>query len=64
MGESQEKRSSGFITIAKLWIIRFIVGSIIAMSAKKIDSYLDAKYGPSDYDKKIVEIWDSVKNIF
>lgn len=64
MGQHEEKRTVGVITLFKIWVIRFVIGSCIAFAAKKADSFLDKKYGPDEYDKKIIEIWNSVKNIF
>jgi hypothetical protein len=59
-----EKRAFGIIHITKLWVIRLILGSSVALFAKKIDSYLDAKFGPSDYDKRIIEVWANIKGFF
>jgi len=59
-----EKRTFGIIHITKLWVIRLIIGSSVALLAKRIDSYLDAKYGPADYDKTIVEVWNNLKSFF
>lgn len=64
MGKHEQKRQIGGLTILKLWVIRILIGSSIALFGKRIDEYLDKKYGPSDYDKKIAEVWDSVKNFF
>jgi hypothetical protein len=52
------------IGFLKLWIIRLVIGSSIAFVAKKADNYLDRKYGPDNYDKKIIEFWDAIKNYF
>lgn len=59
-----EKRAFGVIQITKLWVVRLIIGSTIALFAKKMDSYLDAKFGPSDYDKRIIKVWDDIKDFF
>lgn len=64
MGKPEQKRPEYLIGFLKIWVLRIIVGSSIAFVAKKADNYLDEKYGPSDYDKRIIELWDSVKNLF
>jgi hypothetical protein len=64
MGKPEQKRPEYLIGFFKLWALRIIIGSSIAFVARKADNYLDKKYGPSDYDKKIVELWDAVKGFF
>lgn len=64
MGTTEQKRPKYMIGFLRLWIIRLVIGSSIAFVAKKADNYLDRKYGPDNYDKKIMEFWDAIKNYF
>lgn len=64
MGIDARQRAKKLKTIIILWVIRILVGSSIAFIAKKADTYLDNKYGSSNYDEKIIEIWNSIKQFF
>lgn len=64
MGNNERKKFRGVKLTLVLWAIRIIVGSSIAFVAKKADNFLDEKYGQKDYDKKIIELWESIKTIF
>jgi hypothetical protein len=64
MGQQPEQRPKLLITVMKIWVIRVLIGSSVAMLAKKIDTYLDEKYGPNEYDKAISQVWDVIKEVF
>jgi hypothetical protein len=64
MGNNERKKFRGVKLTFVLWAIRIIVGSSIAFIAKKVDNYLDEKYGQKDYDNKIIELWESIKTVF
>ena len=64
MGQQSKQKPKFLIGILKIWVIRILIGSSVAMLAKKIDVYLDRKYGENEYDKAITQVWDMIKEVF
>lgn len=64
MGQQTEPKSKPLIGIMKVWVIKILIGSSVAMLAKKIDNYFDEKYGENEYDKAITQVWDMIKEVF
>ena len=60
---AEEGRISRFVNKIKSSIIHLIISLSLASGIKKLDNYLDNKFGPDHYDKKISFIIHSVVSI-